>query len=250
MGGASYNGATPITHLAESMSEKTKTKNDATRTINAWQANAVQLLQEKGVDFSRPTLELGRRIEAMIVARAYAESQDKPKLAFKYEYAPALFTEGRGPGAGESVASFMPRMFIIHKMFIPFSDQSVMVLSAPSQETMMFGKYCAMLGKNESLASSMGIKLGDLRLFKQIMELATESARVAPMSTEEMDGLIARESALSQVGARALVQVNLSPTKVPLNQAMGILTDFLGRPTDTVTHSVEQLIQKEFGARK
>lgn len=232
------------------MAKKTKaSKSDALRTWISWARNAVELLREKGVDFSVPSNELTRRVDTLVIARAYAESLEKPKIQMRYEYPLEMFLRKAGEPLCDPFERSLPQSIEIVKMFIPFADGSVLLLQMPSEETIQCGTYLKMLSSNPSMAKMMGADAERLGALKEIVDLALAPSRVNPLDPEQVDHFVQRESAIASMPVEPMVQVNLASSKITASQAVAVLMDFLQSPTDTITASVDQLIAHEFGAQ-
>lgn len=232
------------------MSKKTKApKCDSVKTWISWGKHAVESLRDKGVNLSRPSTELNRRVDAMVVSRAYAESLDKPKLQLRYEFSMELFLRKAGGERCDSFERSLPSCVEITKLFIPFADGSVILVQTPSEETVQCGIYLKMLTENPVVAELMGADGERLGALKEVVDLALVSNRCAALDAGELKKFMEHQMVVASLARSTMVHVNLAPEKIHASQALGILLDFLQSPTDTVTASVDAFITQEFGVK-
>lgn len=221
-------------------------KSAAMRTWVHWGRHAVELLREKGVNLEKPEAGANRQLEDLIVARAYAESMDKPKIHLRYEYPIEMFLNKRGAPRGDAFECALPSTIDMTKLFIPFQDGSVMLVVSPSEETIQCAKYIKLFANNPDLAQIVGVDAIRLANLKEIVDLVDNSSRVAALTKMELSQYIDREKQATYHGAQPAIRINLATESVSSAYAVGVLLDFFDHPSDTVTNSVEQLIASEF----
>lgn len=229
------------------MDPKKKNKPDALKAWMHWGKNAVELLREKGVDLENPTPALNRRVESMVVARAYAETLDKPKIQLNYEYPIPLFL--RGNDLGDAFESALADSIQVAKMFVPFSDGSVLLVQTPSEHTVKCAAFIFMFENNQGMCDLMGVDATRLSSLHEIVEVVDKSNRLAVLTEAEISAYVEREHSFAGMRNEPQVQVNLSPERIPASQAANILRKFFNRPTDTISCSVDEFIQQEFVAK-
>lgn len=232
------------------MSEQAnKPKTAAWKTWHAWSRDAAELLREKGVDLNKMTLETQQRIDAMVVAKAHAESIDQPKIMMTFHYPMGIFFNEHGGLVGDALEKALPKQIVIGKLHIPFSDGSLLMIHSPSEETLLAASYIKMLMQAPDLASAMGIDSKRIAAVKQVAALVESASRAVPLEREDLRAVLSQMAHLGRQAPVPCVQINCSQEMATPNQAVGILLDFLQRPTDTVTLSADQMIRHEFGAQ-
>lgn len=232
------------------MNKPTKTpKHDSFKTWLAWGKNAFDLLRAQSVGLGASALEMNRKVDAMVMERAYAESMDKPKIHLRYEYPLALFfnNEGAGPYL-DGFERSLPACVEVSKLFIPFADGSVMLLQSPSEETVQCGLYVKMLCENPVVADFMGADAERLGALREVVDLVATSPRVAALSTDDISKFLAREAAVARLGRGPSVRVNMSANNFPAEEALEVLMAFFRQPSDTVMHSVQRFLHEEFAS--
>lgn len=230
------------------MSEQAgKPKSAAWKTWHAWGRDAAELLREKGVDVNNMTLATQQRIDAMVVAKAHAESMDQPKIMMTFHYPTSIFFNGHGGSKGDALEVALPRHIVIGKLHIPFADGSLLMIQSPTEEALLAANYVKMLLEAPDLAAAMGIDSSRLKAVKQIAALVESASRAVPIEKEEVPGILGQMASLGRQSVGPCVQINCSQEMATANQAVGIMLDFLQRPTDTVTMSTDQMIRHEFG---
>lgn len=229
------------------MSKKSSNNSDAAKTWMAWGRHAVDSLRSKGLEFNgAPSAELTRKVDSMVMSRAYLESNDKPKIHLRYEYPMELFLKKAGQPRLDGFERSLPAFVEITKLFIPFTDGSALLLQMPSEDTIQCADYIKMLTETPEIARFMGADSNRLRALKEVVDLVFEANRVAALDAEDLSKYLAREALGSGLAKGARVQVNLASEKISLAKSVGLLLDFFQTPTDTVSVSVEQFIASEF----
>ena len=207
----------------------------------------MEVLREKGVDFSEPSAELNRRVEAVIIARAHAEAMDKPKIQLCYEYPMELFLKKAGGPRFDAFERGLPASIEIAKLYIPFVDGSTLLVQTPSEATLQCGLYVELLGQSARLRNLMGVDHDRLAALAEISSLV-KANKMAALSSAEVRQTLDRDSQIFTLGGPT-VQVNFSGERLSGKQAVDLLRDFFKSPTDTVGGSLERLLAQEFGAR-
>lgn len=229
------------------MSKKVSNNSDAAKTWITWGRQAVESLGGRGLDSNGgASPELARKVDSMVMARAYIESTDKPKIQLRYEYPMELFLQKAGRAKRDGFELSLPPFVEITKLFIPFADGSALLVQMPSEDTVQCANYIKMLTANPAIALFMGAEPRRLAALKEVVDLVFESNRVAALDPDALSKYLAREAASSGLTKEVMVQVNLASEKISTSQSVGLLLDFFQTPTDTVSMSVTQFIASEF----
>ena len=221
-------------------------KSDAWRTWMSWGKSAVELLQRRGEITETPTAETNAKIEAMITARAHAAAFDKPKIQLRYSYSIDLFLGKAGGPKRDAFEAALPPYIEITRLFIPFTDGSVILINSPSEDTVNCGKYVSLFAKNKEMAKIMKVDDERISALSEIIQLTRNPNGGGALSSEDIENYLVRDMNLSKVGNLVTVKINMSPQAVSITKAGSVLREFFNHPTDTVAYSVEQYLANEF----
>jgi hypothetical protein len=222
----------------------------AARTRDLWARQVAQSLRDKGVDLERASVEINRRIDAAVAARAYHESADHPKIQLDFEYPMRLFLEPTGGARGDVFEAGLPASIRISKLYVPFGDGSVLLVQTPNQDAVMAAQYISMFIESKPLRELMDVDSRRLAPLRQIVAAGQISARVGALDPEEVQQMLQAEASAGGKGLEGpLVRINLAAKSATVNQAVGALMEFFDHPTDTISASTSQWLAREFGAR-
>ena len=214
----------------------------AKKRLSKWSKEEFNKIKEIKPEIFQKKDRLNSLLIEMAASRVLLESFDSPKIIISTKVPLRL---GINTSNDDFLIGSIPEVIEIKQNWIFFEDQSVLLVSVPSDEARATARFLNEIGTSEKALSLLNLNKDDLFMLNGLSAIANVKKYVSALSREEfIEDIKIRLSNPLTVDLQPKYWINLSPREMGEKEMLSFLLQASNELTNTLEKSVEAMIHQ------